>query len=255
MNNLVRAEIYKLNRNKVLWVLIGTVAGLSSLLHFLVVTDWWMMFGTAFDSVGLSELNALSPFTVPLFFNLIVGTFGAYYIATDFSQNRTIKNQIISGNRRTRIFMARYLVFSFVSIFITIVIPLLTAIIIIIFFGQGDIFTSSNIIYLGKAYGLFAMHFLSFTAMVFLIALFTEDSGKTILFTLLISAVVFAIEKLITAPIITILYENTFFNQFGEAFQVTMSGGELVKSICIGVGSLLVIVLAGVAVFNRKEIH
>jgi len=254
MNNLVRVEIYKLNRNKTFWVLVGTIAGLSSLLHFLIITDWWMMSGTEFDNVGLSELNALSIFIVLLFFNLIVSTLAGFYISTDFSQNSTIKNQIISGNKRTRIFIAKFLVFSFGSILITVVIPLLTAMIIIILFGYGDIFTFSNLLYLGKAYSLFLLHFLSFTAIVLLIAIVTEDSGKTILFTLLFSIVMFAIEKLNTVRFIKKLYENTIFSQFSEVFKVTMTNGELIKSIFIGVLSLIVVILCGVVTINRKEV-
>lgn len=60
MTNLIRAEIFKLQRNKTFLVLIGTITGLSTLLHFLIITDWWMVNGTAFDSADLSECHRIS---------------------------------------------------------------------------------------------------------------------------------------------------------------------------------------------------
>lgn len=40
MTNLFRAEIFKLQRNNTFWVLIGTITGLSTLLHFLITTSF-----------------------------------------------------------------------------------------------------------------------------------------------------------------------------------------------------------------------
>lgn len=254
MTNLIRAEIFKLHRNKTFWVLILSIMGISLLLHFLRIIDWWQMGGTAFDSAGLSELNALSVFTIPLLFNLIVSTLAAFYISTEFSPSGVIKNQVISGNKKPHIFMAKFLVFSLGSILITIVIPLLAAMIMIFLLGQTDIFNLSNLMYLGRAFSLFTLQFLSFTAIVLWIAIATEDSGKTIIFTLLLSVIMFAIENLVTQPFINMLYEYTFFYQFSEVFQYTMTGNEIIQSILTGVISLMVILFCGIFSFNRKEI-
>src|SRR5699024_4178891 len=189
-------------RNKTFWVLIASITGLSALLHCLILMDWWFLSGTEFDKAGLSELNALSPFTTTLFFNLIVSTLAGFYISTEFTQSNVIENQIMSGNKRTNILMSKYLVFSIASFIVVILIPLIAAIILVILLGHGDIFSLANVMYLGRAYSLFALQFLSFTAIVLLIAIVTEDSGKTILFTLLLTIVMFAIEKLITVPFI-----------------------------------------------------
>src|SRR5699024_11650389 len=102
--------------------------------------------------------------------------------------------------------------------------------------------------YLGRAFSLFALQFLSFTAIVLLISIVTEDSEKTIFFILLLSVVMFATEKLITAPFIKMLYENTIFYRFSEVFNVTMTSGEIIKSLFIGVVSLIVIILCGIVI-------
>src|SRR5699024_4006557 len=191
MINLIKAETYKILRNKTFWVLIISITGFSALLHLLVIMDWWLISGTVFDQAGLSDMNAFISFTMPLVFNLIVSTLAGFYISREFSQSSVIKNQIMSGNKRTHIFMSKYLVFSLVSIIVTLLIPFITAIVTVILFGQEEILTFSNLVYLGRALILFALQFLSFTAIVLLIAIVTEDSGKTILFTLLLSVVMF----------------------------------------------------------------
>lgn len=254
MSNLIRAELYKLQRNKTFWVLIGTITGLSVLLHFLVLIDWWQLSGTEFDQAGLSELNALSVMILPLLFNLIVSSLAGFYISTEFSQGSVIKNQMISGNKRTRIFMAKYLVFSLGSFIVAILIPLLTGLIMVILFGHGDLLNLSNLMYLGRAFGLFTLQLFCFTGIVLLIAIVTEDSGKTILFTLLLSIVMFIIEKFVPSASIKVLYENTFFYQFSQVFKANVTNGEILKSILIGVISLMIILLFSIHIFKRKEI-
>lgn len=252
--NLIKAELYKIQRNKTFWVLVGTITGLSALLHFLIIIDWWQLTGTSFDNAGLSEFNALSTFTLPLFFNLIVSTLAGFYISIEFSHHNVIKNQIISGNKRSHIFMAKFFVFTLGAFVVTILIPLVTALILVMLFGHGELLTLSNLIYLGRAFSLFTLQFLSFTAIVLVIAFVTEDSGKTILFTLLLSIVMFIIEKFVTYPFINMLYENTIFHQFSKVFTFHMTNGELIKSILIALVSIIMIMLGGVFLFNRKEI-
>ncbi|WP_152658315.1 ABC transporter permease [Oceanobacillus sp. CFH 90083] len=254
MNNLIRAEFFKLQRNKTFWILIGTITGLSTLFHYLIITDWWMMGNTPFDSIDLSELNGLFTFTTPIFFNLIVSTLAAFYISTEFTSSGIIKNQIISGNKRTQIYIAKFLVFSLGSIFVTIVIPLLTAIVLIFLFGRGDIFDFSNMTYLGRAYGLFTLQFLAYIAIILLLAIITNDSGKTIIFSILFTIVMYVLEKLAKPAFIEVIYENSIFYQFIEVFNFKMNYDEIMKSILIGGVSTIIITMCGIYIFNRKEI-
>lgn len=255
MNNLIRAEFYKLERNPAFWALVFSVTGLSTLLHFLILTEWWYMSGTPFYQAGLVELNGLSPFITPLFFNLLVGTLAAYSIATEFSRNGVIRNQIMSGNQRNHIFLSKFTVFSLGSFFIVIVIPMVTALILATFFGNEHLLTVSQALFIARSYGLFFLHFLCFTGMVLFIAILSEDSGRTILFTLLLSVVMFAIEKLVTTPFIKFLYEQTFFYQMSNAFNHSLSSGEITKSIVVGIVSLLIILGCGMFMFKKKEFH
>ncbi len=255
MTNLLRAELFKLQRNKSFWVLIGTITGLSTLLHFLIITDWWMVSETPFDLAGLSEFNALFTFAVPLFFNLIVSTLAGFYISTEFSQSGVIKNQLISGHKRTHIFMAKFLVFSFGAGIVTIVIPLVTAVILVILFGQGDLFTFANLMYLARGYSLFTLQFLGYTAIIMLIAIVTEDSGKSIIFPIIFTIVMDVVRVFSgSSAFIAKFYENTIFYQFSYVFKYTMTNSEIIHSLLIGGVTMILFILCGVFVFNRKEI-
>ncbi len=250
----MKAELYKLQRNSTFWVLILTVTGLSALLHYLIITGWWQMSGTVFDGAGLSELNALSAFTVPLFFNLIISPLAAFYIAIEFSQTGVIKNQVMSGKKRSQIYLSKLLVLTLGSIVVTVLLPVVVGIVEALLVGQVDILNQVSIVYLLRAYLLFTLQFLGYVAILLLIAVIVGDSGKTIIFSILLTIIMFAIEKLPKAPIIAMLYENSIFHQFSAVFKQSMTDGEIMQSILIALISFIFITFCGILLFNKKEI-
>lgn len=254
MINQMRVELFKLQRNKTFWVLLLTAIGLSALIHFLVITGWWQLNNTPFDSAGLSELNGISTFTIPLFFNLFISTLAGFFISIEFSHGSVIKNQIISGSKRSHIYLSKYFIFTLSSIVIMILIPILTGIIEILLFDRGEILNLTSMLYLGRAYGLFTLQFLGYTAIILLLAIMTEDSGKTIIFSILFTIVMFVFEKLPNLPLIGMLYKNSIFYQFSEVFKFSMTNGEIVKSILIAFLTFIIIILCGIFIFNKKEI-
>lgn len=254
MSNQMRAEIFKLLRNKTIWVLVFTITGISAFLHYLVIIEWWQMSGTPFDQVGLSEFNAITIFTVPTFFNLIISPLAGFYISNEFSESGAIKNQIISGSKRSHIFLAKYLIFSIGAIVVTIIIPLMTVLVEVILLGQGEILTTTNMLYLVRTYGLFILQFVVYTAILVLIAIVTEDSGKTIIFSILLTITMYIIDMANNLPIISTIYKNSIFYQFSEVFNYSMTNGEVIKAIIIALLSLIVVLVFGVLIFNKKEI-
>ena len=43
MINLIKAELFKLKRNRTFWVLMGVVTFIYGLANYLVIIDWWKM--------------------------------------------------------------------------------------------------------------------------------------------------------------------------------------------------------------------
>lgn len=254
MINQIKVELFKLRRNRTFWVLQLVAFFLSALLHYLILIDWWKVNDSVFVRAGLGELSALSAFTTPLFFNLFVGTQAGFSISNEFLQSSVIKNQMMSGSKRRDIYLSKYLIFTLGAIIITIFIPLLTGILEVIFLGYGDILNVTNVLYLGRGFGLYVLQFLGYTAIIVLLAIATEDSGKTIIFSILLTIVMYGIEMVPNLPIIGTLYRNSIFFQFSEVFKFSMTNGEVAKSILIALLSFIIIFLCGIFVFNKKEI-
>lgn len=254
MTNLIRAELFKLKRNRSFWVIAVIVTGVSLLLHYLVIIDWWMMENTNFAHVNLGKFNALLPFTTLLFFNLIVSALAGFFISIEFSASGVIKNEVISGNKRSHIFLAKFIVFSLGAVLITVIIPLLLGILLVVLFGHGELLNSDAISYLGRAFGLFILPFLGYVALMTLFAMITEDSGKTIIFSILFTIVMFAIEKFSLPTVIEVLYEYSIFHQLSQVFSPVMTSGQMVTSLFVSMISLIIFVIVGMMIFNRKEI-
>lgn len=254
MNNLLKAELYKLQRNKTFWVLLLVSAGLSALLHFLIITDWWMVGATEFDEAGLKELNALGTFTLPLFFNLFVSTLAGFYISIEFSQNNVIKNQIVSGNKRWKIYIAKFIVLAIGTFLIVVAMPVFTGLVEMILMGRIEQLTPSALQFIGTSFALFTLQVIAYTAIIMVIAVLTEDSGKTIIISIVFTIMMFAIEKLGKTPIIEWLYDHSIFSQFAAGFQYNLVGGDALKAILIALITLAIVLAYSTLYFNKKEI-
>lgn len=254
MINQMKAEFLKLKRNKTFWVLLVIALGLSALLHYLIMIDWWKVNDSVFVQAGLGELSSLSAFTTPLFFNLFIGTLAGFFISVEFSQSSVIKNQIISGGKRSHIFLSKYIVYSLASVVMTILIPVLIGLIEVVLLGHGEILSLSSMLYLGRAFGLFLLQFLGYTAIIVLLTILTEDSGKTIIFSILLTIVMYGIEMAPNLPIIGTIYRNSIFYQFSEVFKFPMTNGEMLHAILIAFLTFIIVIFCGIFIFNKKEI-
>ncbi|HJG32926.1 MAG TPA: ABC transporter permease [Jeotgalicoccus aerolatus] len=254
MLNMIQAEMFKLRLNKSFWVILLTSLVLSAVMHYLAITEWWQVYNTPFDAAGLSEMNGLSMFMAPLFFNLMIGTLAAFYISTDFGPSGVIKNQIISGKNRKLIYFAKYIVYSAAAVVIAVLIPAVTGIILNIIMGNGGIFTFETITYLLGAYSLFSLQLLGYTAIISLLAIITEDSGKTIIFSILFTIVMYIVEKMPKSGIIERIYEYSIFQQFNQVLFPELGIESIMTGLAVGLITMAVLLFIGMIVFSKKEI-
>ena len=254
MNNLLKAEIFKMQRNRSFWMIFAISAGLSALMHYLIMVDWWKMDGTSFDAVGLGDMNALSMFLVPVFFNLMIGTLAAFFISTEFGAGGVIKNQILSGRHRHLIYVSKYIVYTMGSVLIGVLVPLSTGVIMLAVTGNLEILDGGNIVYLIRMHLLFILQYAGYTAMVTLLAVLTEDSGKTIIFSVLFTILMFVVGKVPVFNIVEIIYDHSIFQQFNLVMAPEMSAGMMAEAVIVGVLTIFVVAAIGCMVFGRKEI-
>src|SRR5699024_4600480 len=101
---------------------------------------------------------------------------------------------------------------------------------------------------------LFILQYAGYTALITLLAVFTEDSGKTIIFSVLFTLLMFVIEKVPVFNIVEIIYDYSIFQQFNLVVAPRMSAVMMAEAVIVGVVTIVVVVVAGCLTFGRKEI-
>lgn len=255
MINLIKAELFKLKRNHTFWVLIGVVAFVYASANYLVIIDWWQMNNTVFLNVGLKEYNAMEMMKLPLVFNLIISTFAGFFINADYATG-TVKNQVLSGNKRRHIYLAKLIVFSLGSIVTAVMLPVITAISETLLLGYSEIYTSVTVVYLLRAFSLYTFIIIAYSSIVMLIASLAKESGKTIIITVMGTIILYIIEMgfVHKYEIVRIIYQNSIFYQIYEAFRPVITFNEIGKNLLISVSTFIIMAYCGTMIFRRLEI-
>ncbi|MEC0256918.1 ABC transporter permease [Paenibacillus lautus] len=253
MINLLRAELFKLSKNKVFWTLTITVTVVFALMHYLITIGWWKM-NNLFMDAGLEQFSSLALATTPFYFMLFLCTLAGFFVANDFTIG-VVKNMVMSGNRRSHIFLAKLVILVLGSVILAVVCPLIVIMGGKLLFGFGEMTNSSALGYLARALGLFLIHLMALVALLMLIALLVEDSGKTIIISVVIALFISVAEVLRPLPgILETLYHYSIFHHLIDSFRIRMSDADIIQSLSVGISTLLVLMLCGNLVFNRKEI-
>ncbi|GGD91808.1 ABC transporter permease [Paenibacillus nasutitermitis] len=253
MINLLRMELFKLGKNKMFWTLTIIVTVVFALLHYLITIEWWKM-NNIFMDAGLEMFSSLALATTPFYFMLYLSTLTGFFVANDFTIG-VVKNIVMSGNRRSHIFAAKLLILALGSSILALVCPLLVTIGGKLLFGFGAMTDPSALGYLARALCLFLIHMMALVALLMLIALLVEDSGKTIIISVVIALLISVAEVLRPLPgILETLYRYSIFHHLIDSFRIRMTYTDVIQSLGVGVGTILILVFCGNLVFKRKEI-
>lgn len=136
MINLLRMELFKLGKNKVFWTLTIIVTVVFTLLHYLITIGWWKM-DNVFMGAGLEMFSSLALATTPFYFMLFLSTLAGFFVTNEFTIG-VVKNIVMSGNRRSHIFLAKFIVLALGSMFLAVVCPLIVIIGGKLLFGFGE---------------------------------------------------------------------------------------------------------------------
>lgn len=253
MINLIRAELFKLRKNKVFWTLTIIATVTFALLHYLITIGWWKVSNT-FGDVGLELLTSLALITTPIYFMLFLSTLAGFFVANDFTIG-VVKNVVMSGNRRSHIFLAKLLIFALGSVIIALVCPLTIIFVGKLLFGFGEMTDPSAFVYFARAAGLFLIHLMAFVALLLLIALLVEDSGKTIIIAIVIALMISVADVLRPLPgFLETMYHNTIFHHLLDSFRIKMTQTDVIQSLTVGLSTIVILVICGNLVFKRKEV-
>ena len=141
MFNLIKTEIFKLRRQKMIIVLVMVVIAISA---FSAYSEINLLIEPGNPVTGRDSFaNAFQD----IFMLFVIAAFSGFYIGSDFS-NRTIQAELSKGHRRLDIIFSKAFVFCISAGFIMLLYPVTVCLIHTIKFGWGDLFNMQEVLYL-----------------------------------------------------------------------------------------------------------
>ncbi|GIN23342.1 ABC transporter permease [Siminovitchia fordii] len=248
MDNLIKAEWYKLKKDRSLWTLLIILVAVSLSYPLLIVFDEGadiIKVRDFYQDIILQGNNYV--------LRLVPCILAGFFISSEYSIG-TMKSIASSGNSRFRIYFAKLLVYSIGAILISLVFP-------IVFTGSASVFLSFNgmpdIGYFLGTLGLTMLYAAAFASLMALFSTIFTDSGKAIGFMLIFFILFDSILYLLSGvnPIFEFVYDYSIFKQFlGIVNAGTMNNAEMVKLIVVPVVTFVVLGILGSILFQKKEI-
>lgn len=261
MSNLIQAELLKLRQNNIFKVLTGfAIFGAFSYIILLYLTSRNLIDvgmvppGQDFNKTGIKAFSETT-FNDPQLLLFVLSIFAGFFISNDY-RSGAIKNAIISGNSRIRIYVAKLFIYIVgIYIFMTLF-TLISTIGTTVLFGIGEITEGNVFLYMARTYLLYLLQLGSFAAIIAMLAFFVEESGKAITLCIVLFLVIMATVDIISKYIFSLeaFFPYTFFYQLLMVFNETMSASDIGKSLLAGVSGFVFSLLIGLHFFTRKEL-
>ncbi|NQX46526.1 ABC transporter permease [Paenibacillus tritici] len=252
MYNLIRAELFKLRKDRSFRVLLLITAVLSLAYPLLYYMD---------NKSGGKPQFTGAEFLVKFMFSngyvikFSIAALAGFFIASEYTTG-AMKIIASSGNDRGRLYAAKLVGFSAGVMLISLIFPLLSMAEVSILSGFGQLPEGVDPFFIPRVLGLTLLYTAGYAAIgVLFTAVFTE-SGKTIsflmIFFLMIDMVLGGLGEYI--PFLTTVYNYSVFKLLGDIGKIQLDSGELpvlllVPLLTIGVAGLL-----GILVYRKKEI-
>lgn len=254
MSNLIRSEWYKLTRNRSFWLILAALFLSAVVYCFMTYLDDPSDGGALDATSGLDMLrSAMGGNTYIIKIGLCV--LAGFFVSSEYSTG-TMKRAVSSGYSRSRIIVAKMLVFIGGSVLVALVFPVLCLAIGSLLFGGGSLPDVSASEYVIRCLGLTVTLSAGFAAIVALIAVIFNDSGKTIgigiIFFFFIDGVFVMIGNHL--PFVLKIYEYSLLNEINHYADTAMASRDAVLSVVIPIATAIVFVALGAYAFRRKEI-
>ena len=290
MIRLVKAELFKLSKNRTFKIL-SIIAIFLSILIFIMTTS-------VFDKLVEESINQISKEQAEQMLNLgtntenqvvipgnmgmhinakdifnptvsevfhssfgsgvteiLIGILIAAFLAKEYSE-RTIKNVLAYGKSRTEFYLAK-----FIAIIIAIIILLACLVLIStigsgIINGWGETFKVSQLLHLIRTFFLAVISNASVAAILMIIAILIKSNGGTIGITVGIFVFLPSIISFLygSNKVFDKIYEITPFYNNKLAISIYASNGQLIKSLIISLITIIVALFIGIELFKKQDI-
>ncbi|WP_077602705.1 ABC transporter permease [Oceanobacillus sojae] len=248
MDNLIKAEWFKLRKDRSLWTLIIILTTVSLLYPLLIVFDEGADTVMVIDFYRNSILGGNN-----YVLRLVPCILAGFFISSEYAIG-TMKSIAASGNSRVRIYFAKLIVYSIGAIFISLIFP-------IVFTGAASVFLHFNgmpgIGYFAGTIGLTILYAVAFASIMAVFATIFTDSGKSIgfmlIFFILFDSILFILSQL--NPVLEAVFNYSVFKLFLDIVNVdSVNVPEMIKLVVVPVVTFVAFGILGSILFQKKEI-
>jgi ABC-2 type transport system permease protein len=248
MGNLLKAEWYKLRKDRSFLVLSAMLLGISVLFPLLEFENG----GAGLPTVESYYLNSVLGVHADIV-KLIPSILAGFFITSEYSRG-TMKSMVSSGHTRIQVYMAKLSVFSVGAIIISLILPVCMTGASALFFGFNDLPDGS---FYFKTVGLIALYGAAFASIMAIFSTMFTDSGKTIGFLLMffmlvnwplqvLASKVPALEPVISHSVFKLVYDIVNI--------INLESREVMFLVSIPILTFVVCAILGSVIFYRKEI-
>ncbi|WP_438730334.1 ABC transporter permease [Enterococcus sp. AZ128] len=179
-----------------------------------------------------------------------------FFLGSDFTQ-RTLQQQITNGHSRTRLVLAKVIVFSLFSSVLMMITPITTTATVTIIKGWGADFTSETAIHLLRVFCLTSLLSVSAVSVYLLISFICRDIFKTLFFSGLFTLVFFELGGILTknAPFFSAIYDFFPLNQMTIAAQMHVPIKDIIRVILSSVITWITVVGFTIYIFEKEDLN
>lgn len=249
MLNLIKMEVYKLKRQKLLVVLFAAVIAISAFSAFSQINLL-----TTPDNPVTGKMSFTNAFQ-DIFMLFIIAVFAGFYIGSDFS-NRTIQAQLSRGHKRIEIIISKSFVFSIGAGLIMLLYPITVCLIHTIKFGWGEPFSVVSILYVFRI-ALFGSVLNIETASIYVcLAFLCRDIPKTICVCFAFPVIFSAISSTLgnQIPILGKLLDYSTLSQLKYIVTDQLSFSTLISVVLAACVTIISALILSSYLFSKAEL-
>ena len=272
MGNLLRVELFKVIRGKVFWVLTGIITIVSFAVVFLFFLNEKGIL-EKMDGLDISvevhpEVTDIVPASGITFFIeqihapdvfltiLLISVLGAFIIATE-NATGVIKNTVSIGYRRMEVYLAKIIVYSFSSIGLILIFPVILGVWGSLFFGIGDWPAPKLLVQTGKIALLTCVYVIAFSSIVMLFAMMANSSGIAFIISLGFYLLLGPVLNLLAYQYV--LFEKinhySIYNRFSLLSMSDLTVKDVLELGALPVVTAVIFIIIGIAIFKKKDIQ
>lgn len=276
MSNLLRVEFYKLIRTKVLWILLI----ISALFSFMLVSLFYMEEQGTLEKIEefsdnitvekievnpdeveipnngiylfMSSAISSDTFFINILFICIVG---AFFINNEYSSG-TIKNLVSAGYSRNQIYISKLIVYSMISIVLTLSFAIFMGLFGTMYFGFGEFPPTEDVIRLVKVLLLLCLYVTSFVSIAMLFVIIARGTGMALLLS-------FGFYLIIGSGLKFLSFQFTLFEKISKYSvyslypligESDLGSKDLFQFINVPFITILIFIFIGISYFKKQDI-